>query len=97
MPCSLACEAAARALISAIDPFFGAFAESDVTGGAVVGGVERLAIVEAGVLRAAPKSEADIDEGLPAVTSDGFLEANKAGLSFVGRGVLDDEGLDDPV
>lgn len=59
--------------------------------------MDRFASDEAGALRAAPENEAEVGDGLPLVTSDGFLEADeKVGLSLKGRVVLEEVGLAEP-
>lgn len=83
-------------MISAIDPFFGAFAESGVADGVAIGGVERFASDEAGVVRALAEKEAEMGEGFGLEASDSFLEAEAAGRSLEVRAVLNKDGLAEP-
>lgn len=100
--CNLVAAAAARALISAYEPFLGALAFGSGVGfGFEAAGVLVPDKADDAVGRAVlPGKEDDVGEGLPLIVRDGFLEADNADLSVRGRGVLlvvVGVGLADPV
>lgn len=89
MASSFACWAAARALISAMEPFFGALEDESAL--AVAVGIGRFASDdeedEEG-FRALDESDVELRDGLPFDVGMSFFDAEEADRSAKGRGVV---------